>query len=146
MRLWLVWTEQGAYEQWSRDLRGIFAQRDLAERFAEMLRAQPVDSVEIVGEDVLYKLPSPGRLYKWSAHIKPDGEESSGSGHHVGRYFDCWLHEYPVVKGEISRWSGASRPDLYVEVIGTNAVLVEAEYRRLVLEAQKQLVGQADAE
>jgi hypothetical protein len=36
-KVWLVWTEQGEYEQYSRDLRGVFVSKELAEGHAEAL-------------------------------------------------------------------------------------------------------------
>lgn len=143
--VWLVWTESGDYEQWSRDLAGIFGDRAAARAHADALEAHrdSLDKVEIKREVVLTEPPTPVTYHRWSAHITPEGNEDPGLGYnreaHDGWYW-CWSNSMRPARGKIVRWSGQQRSnDLYVEVTGYDLEAVRAKYARLLEKARRRL-------
>ena len=76
MKVWCVWSESGEYEQFSRDLHGIFIRRELAEAHLEQFRAGGgYDEVEVVADEVLDAIPTAVPYIEYAAHITPDGHE-----------------------------------------------------------------------
>ena len=134
MSVWCVWTEDGDYEQHSRDLRGIFASRDLAEAHAQQLRdADAPDVTEVIEDEILTELPVRVPFIRYAAHVLPDGTEDFGLGYQRGRMFDTWSNEIrPLNKSRVEPWRTRDVADLYIEVIGSDEAVVAAEYARLL--------------
>ena len=139
MKAWCVWTEWGAYEDFSRDLRGIFATSELAELHANQLRAgKQYDEVAVVESDVLTEIPVSVPYVRYTAHIRPDGTEDKGLGYNRGSSFSTWSNELrPLNSSDLRSWySWPDAEDLYIEVIGSDEALVAAEYDRLLQKAR----------
>lgn len=134
MKVWCVWSESGEYEQFSRDLCGIFATRELAESHADQLRRQdgPDGVVEVVEDEVLSDLPVAVPYVRYAAHIWPDGTEDKGPGYHRRAEFQTWSNVLqPLDQARTDHWNRQQKPkDLYIEVIGSDEALVAAEYDR----------------
>ena len=144
MTVWLVWTEQGEYEDWSRDLRGVFPTRDLAEAHAKQLGAE----AEVAEESVLELLPEDVPRICWAAHIRPDGTEAEGElGWERGEKYRTWSNEITPALGHTAFWSGewSGKRDRYVEVNGCDEQAVREEYARLLAQVRHELEAEADA-
>lgn len=126
--VWLVWTESGEYESWSRDLRGVFATKELADGHA----AQLGEGAEVHTESVMTTIPKNVPYIEWSAHIDSLGREDTGLGYGRGAQCRTWSNEISDAAGRISEWNRRQSDDLYVEVVGSDAGAVEAEYARLL--------------
>jgi hypothetical protein len=146
--IWYVWTESGAYEQFSRDLRGTFASKALAEAHAAQLRNQGgYDAVEVVEDVVLDGVPVSVPYVRYAAHIWPDGTEDTGLGYHRESAFASWSNELrPLDNSRVGPWSRKDQPDKYIEVIGSDEALVAAEYERLLAEVRSALAHQEAGE
>ena len=135
--VYLVWTEQGEYEQYSHDLRAIFADKEQAEVHAGRLGGK------VEEWDILTALPKAVTHYRWTDHIAQDGSLSPDEprfGPHFGRRRDrwpSWNNEGMAVRGELRDWNG--KGDLYVEVEGCDREAVKAEYARLVKEGRQRI-------
>ena len=135
MKVWYVWAESGEYEQFSRDLRGTFASKKLAEAHAAQLRepATRYDVVEVVQDVVLDEVPVSVPYVCYTAHIRPDGTEDKALGYRRGSEFSTWSNELlPLDYSRVDPWSHKDRADQYIEVIGSDEILVAAEYERLL--------------
>jgi hypothetical protein len=141
--VWCVWTEWGEYEQFSRDLRGVFATAELATAHADQLEASDrYDVVEVVADEVMTTLPTRVPYVCWSAHIKRDGTEDRESGFKRGKLFDTWSNELaPLGSAKCDKWSGRDIPDLFIEVVGSDPEMVATEYGRLLALAREQLAS-----
>lgn len=139
--VWAVWTESGEYEDWSRDLAGLFSDRAAARSHADALQAQreSLDVVEIKRETVLATPPEPVTYYRWSAHITEDGQEDKGLGYYRESCDGWWSHDLRPARGRLVRWSGDRAPDLYIEVTGHDLQAVRAKYDRLLQKARRRL-------
>lgn len=140
VKVWCVWTESGEYEQFGRDLRGVFATQALAEAHATQLRAAShYDVVEVVGDSVLDEVPISVPHVRYTAHICPDGTEDHGLGFYRESGFSTWSNELrPLDSSRVALWSNKGA-DQYIEVIGSDEVLVAAEYDRLLVELRERL-------
>jgi hypothetical protein len=136
--VWSVWTEDGEYEQWSRDLRGVFATAELAEAHAAQLReSREYDVCEVLEESVLQEIPSRVPFIEWSAHITPDGAEDRGLGFDRGEKFKTWSNEIEPATGRVEPWNARQQPGhMYIEVVGSDPEAVAAEYARLLTEVR----------
>jgi len=143
--VWLVWTEHGEYEDWSRDLRGAFPTREIAEAHVAQLQAEDdrYDVCEATEEPILASVPVQVPYIKWSAHILPNGEEDEGLGYDRGVKFQTWDNEITAVRGRLGKWYGnySDKPDLFIEVIGSDPEAVKLEYERLLADARQQLAA-----
>lgn len=143
MKVWCVWTEDGEYETYTHDLRGIFATRELAESHAAQLRADRHDSVEVVEEAVLDAVPTRVTRFVYAAHITADGTEDKGQGYSGGvGTSEWWSNELrPMDSSSIKKWTSVHdpRPDLVIRAEGSDRALVAAEYARLLAEARRRL-------
>ena len=139
MTVWLVWTEWGEYEQFSRDLRGAFVSQQLADQHAAQLRAEgQYDDVEVVEINILNDLPVSVPHVRYAAHILPDGTEDAGRGFHRGSEYSTWSHELrPLESSRVGPWGHPDDPNQYIEVIGSDETLVSAEYNRLLDDLRK---------
>lgn len=134
--IWCVWTEWGEYEQFSRDLEGLFASEALAKAHAAQLRdSGHYDTVEVFADMVLDQIPVSVPYVRYAAHILPDGSEDGVTGYHRGSEFSTWSNALrPLESSRVSPWSRPDLPDMYIEVIGSDEPLVAAEYERLLVE------------
>ncbi len=127
--VFLVFTEQGEYEQYSRDLEGVFATKELADAFAVVIHG------EVEEWDVLTSAPIPVKLYTWADHINPNGEIGTD-----GRRRDnwkSWAHQEGPTTSKVSLWTYKTSPSRYISVSGTNLEEVKAEHKRLVAEVRE---------
>jgi hypothetical protein len=140
--VWCVWTEWGDYENYSRDLRGTFTTRELANAHAaQLIAVRSYDVCEVVEERVLSEVPENVPYIIWSARIAPDGSEDNRLGFNRREAYRTWSNQIEPAKGRLSKWNGLKSPkrDLYIEVIGSDPVAVETEYNRLLVMARAQL-------
>lgn len=139
--VWEVWTESGEYENFSRDLRGLFATEELAQAHADQLKAtREYDRVEVAADRVQSVLPARVPCVQWSAHIWPNGTVDMGLGRRAGRQFDTWDNELaPLESSRCDPWSHGEAADLYIEAVGSDPELVKAEYQRLLIVAREQI-------
>lgn len=129
--LWCVWTESGEYEQFRRELRGIFASEAVAEAHAAQLRGAFYSVVEVVMDAALDAVPTSVPYVRYAAHIWPDGTEDRDLGYHRGPAFRTWSNELrPLDSARCDPWSAT---DMFIEVIGSDEALVAAEYERLLV-------------
>lgn len=136
--VFLVWTEEGEYEMYSRDLRGIFSTRELAEQHKAIVGRERGVDAEVAEWPVMDAPLSPAKHYNRAGHVLADGTVHRTS---TGPW-DTWEHECPRVKGRIGPWSSRG-PDLYVEVHGYDREAVEVEFRRLLSEARERVLSNA---
>jgi hypothetical protein len=136
--VWLIWTESGEYETYSRGLRGVFATEKLANEHVKQAGG------EIEKWKLLTELPVGVTVYAYTDAVMADGTLSPDSrGHkrhgHLRAKWKSWSHEEPSSPvGEIVPWSNKG-PDLYVKVQGTDRERVKALFDRLVAEARSRL-------
>ncbi len=140
MKVWLVWTEQGEYEQYSKDLRGVFETVALAEAFCGAILAAKGDAT-IEPNVTLSEAPHLVTEYCMADWVDAQGRLSppkltSGS---LPRNFGeersarpRWHHEAVEFKSDIGPWNREDMPDRFVKVTGTNKEQVKAEHQRLV--------------
>lgn len=137
--VWLVWTEQGEYEDYTRDLRGVFAEREAAEEHRRQLDAAGEHVDEIEERTVLTTAPEPVDHHRLAAHILPDGTEDFGSRGERHSSYRSWSNETkPLDSSRIAPWNTPGG-DLFVEVEGSDLDAVAGEYERLLQQARDQL-------
>jgi len=130
MRVWLVFKESGEYEQYSRDMTGVFADEAVARKWAEQIGG------EVEEHEVLQSDPVPVTHHDWRDRIMADGSIWPARPAYWRQEWPSWKHLESPAKGEIAPWEPDS---LFVEVGGYDRSAVEAEHARLVAEARARL-------
>jgi len=139
MSVWIVFTEAGEYEQYSRDLEGVFATEELAQAFALVV------SGEVEEHPVLNSAPVLVDQFEWSDYVAPDGKLSPERlfGRTVYRSFgrsrrtwQIWDHQAIDLRSEVTDWDGRKSPSQYVRVEGRGKEQVKAEHHRLVAQVR----------
>ena len=132
---WAVWTEEGEYDEYTRDLRGLFRTEELAVAFAIKVGNGEVEKWKISEE-----MPVEVLRYTWTDHVAPDGRLSPDSPNggwtgHERSHRCVWSHE-TANHSRIRVWTErtASR---YVEVWGTDLEWVKKEFARLVEQVRR---------
>lgn len=144
MSVWCVWTESGEYEQFSRDLRGIFVSEGLATAHADQLRGSGYyNVVSVVEDEALSAIPVSVPYVRYSAHIWPDGTEDHGPGYERGPRFPTWSNECrPVEESRVGPWGSEGDPNQYIEVTGSDEAQVAFEFDRLLTDLRSRIVGE----